>query len=96
MKVKLLHHHDGLAISPGIAKVYRNAERHDPSDINRAREIASGVDPIPVGILYRNPDVPCYEDLRVTGQLRTPDLIRRGLEAELDKFTVWPQEGPAT
>ena len=36
-------------------------------------------DPIPVGILYRNPDVPCYEDLRHAGQLRSPEYIRAGL-----------------
>lgn len=62
---------------------------HDSSDLARAREVASIVDPIPVGILYRNPDVPCYEDVR-TGPPRTPELIRAGLEAEFDKFTVWP------
>ena len=34
--------------------------------------------------------VPCYEELRHAGQLRTADHIRAGLEAELDKFTIWP------
>ena len=62
---------------------------HDPSDLAAAREIASRLDPIPVGILYRNPDVPCYEDLRRTSVLRTPQLVRAGLEAEFDEFTVW-------
>ena len=44
------------------------------SNINRAREIASVDDPIPVGILYHNPDVPCYEDLRNAGQPRSAEL----------------------
>ena len=90
-KVKLLHHEQGLTISPALSKVYKNQQEHDPSDLNRAREIASGIDPIPVGILYRNPEVPCYEELRASTLLRTPDLVRKGLEAEFDKFTVWPQ-----
>jgi len=64
---------------------------HDASNIDRAREVASQDDPIPVGILYRNPEVPCYEDLRRSPKLRTPQLVRAGLEAELDKFTVWPE-----
>ena len=89
-RVRLLHHADGLQISPTLARTYRNQEVHDPSDIHRAREIASGIDPIPVGILYRNPDVPCYEDLREGNQLRTAEYIKQGLEAEFDKFTVWP------
>ena len=64
---------------------------HDASNIDRAREVASRSDPIPVGILYRNADVPRYEDLRRSPQLRTPQLVRAGLEAEFDKFTVWPE-----
>ena len=65
---------------------------HDPSDLNRAREMAADTDPIPVGILYRNPAVPCYEELRNAGQMRTAEQIRTGFEAELDKFTVWPEK----
>ena len=33
--------------------------------------LASGRDPIPVGILYHNPDVPCYEEVRHAGSLRS-------------------------
>jgi len=92
-KTLLLSHENGLKISPALGRIYRNQLEHDPSDIDRAREIASQEDPIPVGILYRNPEVPCYEEIRNAGQLRTPEMIRAGFESELDKFTVWPQ-GP--
>jgi 2-oxoglutarate ferredoxin oxidoreductase subunit beta len=34
--------------------------------------------------------VPCYEDVRHAGALHTPGQVRKGLEAELDKYTVWP------
>ena len=86
----MLAHENGLKVSPALQKIYRNQIVHDPADINRAREIASSEDPIPVGILYHNPQVPCYEDLRGAGMLRTTDTIRSSLEAEFDKFTVWP------
>jgi 2-oxoglutarate ferredoxin oxidoreductase subunit beta len=89
-KIQLLHHDAGLTIRPALSKVYTNQERHDPSDLERARALASRADPIPVGILYRNAKVPCYEDLRRTTTLRTPEFIKAGLEAEFDKFTVWP------
>jgi pyruvate/2-oxoacid:ferredoxin oxidoreductase beta subunit len=92
-RIKLLHHARGLSISPGTAKIFRTQEEHDPRDLDRARMIASDHDPIPVGILYQNPDVPCYEDVRHAGQLRSPELIRNGLEAEFDKVTIWPQGG---
>jgi 2-oxoglutarate ferredoxin oxidoreductase subunit beta len=91
-RILLLNHEQGIQVSPNLAKVYRNVESHDPSNLNRAREIASVVDPIPVGILYRNPDVPCYEDLRHAGQPRSRNFIKSGLEAEFDKFTVWPRD----
>jgi 2-oxoglutarate ferredoxin oxidoreductase subunit beta len=91
----LLTHRDGLAVSPELSRTYRNQIEHDPSNLDRAREIASAEDPIAVGILYRNPAVPCYEDLRNAGQLRTAEQIRAGFETELDKFTVWPEHEPA-
>ena len=45
-----------------------------------------------MGILYQNPEVPCYEDLRRSDKLRTSEFVRKGLDSELDKFTVWPEE----
>jgi 2-oxoglutarate ferredoxin oxidoreductase subunit beta len=92
-KTLLLSHANGLTISPELGRTYTNRIEHDPANIDRAREIASSEDPIPVGVLYHNPEVPCYEDLRNAGQARTVEKIRAGFEAELDKFTVWPQEG---
>ena len=87
-KVQLLHHENSLQISAGLSKVYKNQLQHDPLDMNRAREIASSEDVIPVGILYQNRDIPCYEETRQTGVLRTTETVRRGFEAELDKYTV--------
>jgi len=90
-RILMLHHEQGLQLSAGLAKTYPNQLAHDPLNIHRAREIASGTDPIPVGILYNNPEVPCYEETRHAGSLRTNDYVKAGLNAELDKFTVWPQ-----
>jgi 2-oxoglutarate ferredoxin oxidoreductase subunit beta len=92
LRTKLLTHEKGIKLSANMAKVYKNQEEHDPRDIHRAREVASEHDPIPVGILYRNDEIPCYEELRNAGQLRSPQVIKAGLEAELDKFTVWPRQ----
>ena len=95
-RIQLLNHPDGLKISAGLGRTYKNQLEHDPANIDRAREIASGLDPIPVGILYRNPKVPCYEDVRRGKQpLRTPEYVKAGFNAELDKFTIWPEDNPA-
>jgi 2-oxoglutarate ferredoxin oxidoreductase subunit beta len=90
-RMLMLTHEQGIALSPALAKVYRNQEVHDPANLDRARKLATATEQIPVGILYRNPDVPCYEDLRGTGQSRPVEYLKAGLEAQFDKFTVLPQ-----
>ena len=93
-RTMLLTHPDGLQLKPSLSSIYRNQLVHDPINIDRAREIASINEPIPVGILYRNTAMPCYEDLRHAGQLRSPATIRDGLNHEFDKYTVWPDDAP--
>lgn len=91
-KLLVLSHEDGVEISPALAGVYRNQAQHDPADLVEARRVVATTDRVPVGIIYRNPDVPCYEDLRKPDKLYTPELIEKGLSDELDKFTIWPAE----
>jgi 2-oxoglutarate ferredoxin oxidoreductase subunit beta len=93
--ILLLAHEDGIQPSSSLSRTYRRQQVHDPGDLDRAREIASIRDRIPVGILYRNGEVPRYEDLRRAEGLRTPERIRCGVEAELDRFTVWPAQDAA-
>ena len=61
---------------------------HDPTNIHRAREIASELDPIPVGILYHNPSVPRYEETVRSEASHSTSAVRRLLEEEFDKFAV--------
>ncbi len=84
----ILTHKNGLRLSPEMSASYPNREVHDPSDLNRARELASRTDVTPVGILYRNDDVPCYEDVRAADRIYTPDMIKAVLEREFDNFSV--------
>jgi 2-oxoglutarate/2-oxoacid ferredoxin oxidoreductase subunit beta len=93
-RVQVLTHRDGLQPSAGTLKLYKNQLEHDPANIDRAREIAGHQDVIPVGILYRDPSVPCYETLRRSSKLVTPQFVRDGLNAEFDKYTVWPESAP--
>jgi 2-oxoglutarate ferredoxin oxidoreductase subunit beta len=86
----LLNHPDGVPVSPGLARLYKQQEAHNPADIHRAREIASLTDRIPVGILYRDEAVPCYEDLRRPAGLPTAELVETELEREFDKVTIRP------
>ena len=87
-RTQLLVHPGGITPSVEISRTYRNQRAHDPRDLAAARELASMEDPIPVGILYHDPSVPRYEETRRAGALRTAEQIRRGLDAELDRFTI--------
>ena len=89
-RMLLLNHDDGVKVRPELGKVYPNLEQHDPSDRNKAREIASTYHPMPVGVLYRNQEMPCYEDLRKPDRLYTPDVVKSVLEKEFDQFTIHP------
>lgn len=91
-KLLILTHENGVQLSPTLARVYGSRQVHDPSDLVEARRIVGTSDRLPVGIIYHNPDVPCYEDTRRPAGLVTPDVVRRGLDQELDKFTIWPRE----
>jgi len=87
-RTRLLTHKDGLTLNPGLARVYTNQCAHDPADLDAARRIAADTDTIPVGILYRNPGIPCYEDLRRSERVNAPNAVKACLDAELDKLTV--------
>jgi 2-oxoglutarate ferredoxin oxidoreductase subunit beta len=86
----VLTHDNGIQLGADLSRIYRQQQIHDPSDINQARELASITDRIPVGILYQNENVPCYEDIIQSQELFTPETVRNNVEAELDRFTVWP------
>lgn len=85
----LLTHENGLQITPDIERTYPHREQHDPSDLNRARELASAPQ-IPVGILYQNESVPCYEEVRKAQVPMTAETIERVLNQQMDLFSVYP------
>jgi 2-oxoglutarate/2-oxoacid ferredoxin oxidoreductase subunit beta len=87
-KMLVLRHAQGIELEPALSRIYRNQSEHDPADINRARKLASDPDLTPVGIFYRNDQVPCYEDLRKREQSFTPNMIEQVLNREFDKFMV--------
>ena len=82
-----------LAETALLSKADDSARKSLSDSLSRARALASLGDEIPVGVLYRDPSVPCYDDLRAGERPNTPDLIRTVLDEEFDKVTIWPQIG---
>jgi len=86
--VVFLEHPEGIDVHPGLAK-RGPTKAHDHSSINEAQRVAVTVDPAPMGLIYHNPDVPTYEETRLSRSDR-PDhenFVKR-LDATLDRFAV--------
>lgn len=90
-RIMLLRHESGMQVGDAIAKVYKTHEEHDPSDLNRARELAEVEDRVPVGVLYRNPTLERYENLRKPQRVPTWEQKKAVLEKAFDRFGIFPQ-----
>jgi 2-oxoglutarate ferredoxin oxidoreductase subunit beta len=88
--VLLLTHKDGMEVSDTIGKLYKNQQEHDPLDINQARELAERQDIVPMGIFYRNENIPRYEDIRKPRHINSAEQIDRTLTKAFDKFGISP------
>ncbi len=86
--VMLLNHEDGIGLDPAVAKIFPNQATHDPSNLHEAMAVASRDDVIPIGLLFRDPDCPRYEEMTSHGVGMTAEEKLAGLEAELDKFAL--------
>ena len=85
-KNQILVHPDGIVV-PELGTIYRNQMVHDPSDLNRARELAEDTSVFRLGLFYRNEQIPRYEELRAVPQ-RTPAEKIALLNQELDRYAV--------
>lgn len=85
-RIGLLVHDDGVVV-PDLAKVYTTQVAHDPRDIDAARRVAGMTDRIHLGVFFRDPTRPRYEDIRRVPP-RTADERLRELDVELDKYAV--------
>lgn len=90
-KLLLLKHENGMAINESLGKIYKNQENHDPADLSRARELAELDDMVPIGVFYRNENVPCYDDIRKPARTPTWEQRKTLLDKAFDRFGIFPQ-----
>ena len=84
----LLKHPDGIHLDDTVAGIFKSQEDHDQSDLHQAFNAAMRTDKVPVGILYRNENVPCYEDLRRPSRVFTNKMREEIMNKEFDRFAV--------
>jgi len=88
----LLTHENGMQISDPLKKVYKNIVTHDPSEKLKANYYAEMTDKLPIGILYRNEDVPTYDELKAPDRAVTTQMKQDALNYEFDKFGINPRD----
>jgi 2-oxoglutarate/2-oxoacid ferredoxin oxidoreductase subunit beta len=84
--IEMLVHDDGVVV-PELDRMYTRQLRHDPLDLDNARRLAEPTDRIRLGVFYRNPSRPRYDDLHRPPRLTTDEKIRL-LNQELDRYAV--------
>ncbi len=94
--ILVLEHENGIQVSESLAKLYKTRDEHDPSNLSRARELAELEDKVPVGILYRNPSVPLYDQIRKPKQAPSWENIQAVLEKAFDKHGIIPETSEVT
>jgi 2-oxoglutarate/2-oxoacid ferredoxin oxidoreductase subunit beta len=84
--MEMLVHDDGVVV-PELDRMYTRQLRHDPLDLDAARRLAEPTDRIRLGVFYRNPDRPRYDDLHHPPRRSTEEKIRL-INEELDRYAV--------
>jgi len=87
-RLLLLTHDKGIPVDKSVHRQIPNQVEHDPSDLPRAFAVAADQSKIPVGLLYHDPNAPCYEDLSSEGVDMTPEERLAGFNSALDRMTV--------
>ena len=94
LRLRMLTHANGIKLSDSLARVTRTRKNTIRRiSIGHAKSVRQRSDSGRHSV--RNEQVPCYEDLRASDKLRTPEYVKRGLNAEFDKFTIWPEASAA-
>lgn len=83
---ELMVHDKGITV-PDLDPIYKNQIRHDPSDLNAARQLAESGDKVRLGLFYQNRDLPRYNEIREQPVYTAEQKIEL-LNRELDRYAV--------
>jgi 2-oxoglutarate/2-oxoacid ferredoxin oxidoreductase subunit beta len=84
--IEMLVHDDGVVV-PELNGIYKHITPHDPRDLDGARRLAEDTSNVKLGVLFRDPSRPRYEDVRRVPP-RTADERLQRLNVELDRYAV--------
>ena len=84
--VELLVHDDGVMV-PELDAIYSQRIIHDPRDLDAARRLAEHTETIRLGVFFKDPARPRYEEVRRVPQKTAKERIDI-LNSELDRYAV--------
>ncbi|PIE16590.1 MAG: 2-oxoglutarate oxidoreductase [Proteobacteria bacterium] len=87
-RLLLLDHPDGIELNPKVKRAFAHQAAHDPSDINRARELAGQRDLTPIGLFFQDTEAQRYDAFTVEGLATSRADKLAAVKAELDKYKV--------
>lgn len=86
--VLMLDHADGIPITDGTRKYFKNQMQHDPRDRSEAFHVAQREDVLPIGLFYWNPDAERYDEMTCQGAGMTVTEKREAFEKEIQRFLI--------
>ena len=87
-RVLLMDHEHGVPLPDALRKGFPTRVQHDPADINKARELAAGQDPMPIGIFYQNKGAERYDQYCTEGLATSRADKVAAVRNQLDKYRV--------
>jgi 2-oxoglutarate ferredoxin oxidoreductase subunit beta len=87
-RIALLEHERGVPVDDAVGRIFKNHVEHDPSNLDRARELAGETERIPIGLFYHNPDAPRYDTYTAAGLDMDTEQRLEALDRELDRFAI--------
>jgi 2-oxoglutarate ferredoxin oxidoreductase subunit beta len=82
----LLTHEDGIH-DPDLEAIYKTHIRHDPADLDEARELSEDMSAVRIGIFYRNESLARYDDTRHVPHHSAAEKLAL-LESEFDRYVA--------
>ena len=79
---------NGITVSEDIEKTFKNSQTHDPSDINKARELAESDEKIYLGLFFQDQDKVTYDEYGAYNLGVSVEDKTAMLNAEFDKYGI--------
>ena len=81
-------HEKGIGLPDEVARMYKNRQEHDPSDLVNAMAIAFRTDILPIGLFFQDRNRPRYDQYGASNINTPPEQKEAVFNRELDRFAV--------